>query len=107
MSVKKRNIPQHDLVMEPSKVIKKPSSMYTVFLINDDYTPMDFVVEVLQRFFFMSGDLATSVMLRVHNQGTASCGIFTRDIAETKVVQVNEYARRNQHPLLCKMEENK
>jgi ATP-dependent Clp protease adaptor protein ClpS len=106
MSVKKRNAPQHDLVMEPLKVINKPSKMYTVLLLNDDYTPMDFVVEVLQRFFFMTSDLATKIMLEVHNQGRASCGIFTRDIAETKVVQVNEYARRSQHPLLCLMEEN-
>lgn len=106
MTVKKRTSPQHELVMEPLKVLKKPSTLYTVFLLNDDYTPMDFVVELLQRFFFMSSDLATKTMLQVHNQGRASCGTFTRDIAETKVVQVNEYARRNQHPLLCNMEES-
>lgn len=107
MSVKKRHAPQHELVMEPLKVVKRPSNLYTVFLINDDYTPMNFVVEVLERFFFYSSDLATQIMLQVHNQGRAACGVFTRDIAETKVVQVNEYARRSQHPLLCKMEENK
>ncbi len=106
MSVKKRNGPQHEVVIETSRVVQKPSRMYSVFLINDDYTPMDFVVEVLQRFFFMSSDLATHVMLQVHSQGRGICGVFTRDIAETKVVQVNEYARRSQHPLLCKMEES-
>lgn len=106
MSVKKRFSPQHDLVMEPVKVLEKPSHLYTVFLVNDDYTPMDFVVEVLQRFFFMSSDLATNIMLQVHHQGRASCGVFTKDIAETKVVQVNEYARHKQHPLLCNMEES-
>lgn len=107
MSVKKRHGPQHELVMEPLKVIKRPSNLFTVLLINDDYTPMDFVVEVLERFFFMSSDLATQIMFQVHQQGRAVCGVFTRDIAETKVVQVNEYARRCQHPLLCTMEENK
>lgn len=107
MSVKKRNSPELDLAMASLKVLEKPSSQYSVFLMNDDYTPMEFVVEVLQRFFYMTNDLATKIMLQVHERGRGSCGLFTRDIAETKVVQVNEYARRNQHPLLCRMEESR
>lgn len=79
-------------------------SMYKVVLLNDDYTPMDFVVVVLQQFFTMSYPRAVKVMLEVHRQGKAACGVFTRDIAETKVAQVNEFARLNEHPLLCKME---
>jgi ATP-dependent Clp protease adaptor protein ClpS len=66
---------------------------------------MDFVVEVLERFFSMSTEMATQVMLQVHQTGKGICGLYSRDIAETKVIQVNEYARRNQHPLLCNMEE--
>ncbi|MBS0289513.1 MAG: ATP-dependent Clp protease adapter ClpS [Proteobacteria bacterium] len=77
---------------------------YAVYLLNDDYTPMDFVVVVLQQFFAMSYPRAVKVMLDVHQQGKAICGIYTRDIAETKVAQVNEFARLNEHPLLCKME---
>ena len=77
---------------------------YVVYLLNDDYTPMDFVVVVLQQFFAMSYPQAVKVMLDVHNHGKAVCGFYTRDIAETKVAQVNEFARLNEHPLLCKME---
>src|SRR5262245_9151672 len=77
---------------------------YLVYLLNDDYTPMDFVVVVLQQFFAMSFARAVKVMLDVHHQGKAICGVYTRDIAETKVAQVNEFARLNEHPLLCKME---
>lgn len=83
-----------------------PHHMFTVYIVNDDYTPMDFVVEVLKRFFSMNNELATEIMLQVHIKGRAICGMFTRDVAETKVMQVNEFARRNQHPLLCQMEEN-
>ena len=82
---------------------KKPS-MYRVLLLNDDYTPMDFVVEVLMRFFSMNLEKATQVMLHVHTRGRGVCGVFTREIAESKVAQVNEYARMHQHPLLCTME---
>lgn len=78
--------------------------MYQVVLLNDDYTPMEFVVEVLQRFFIMTNGQATQVMLHVHTKGKGMCGLFTREVAETKVTQVNEYARSNQHPLLCVME---
>jgi len=92
-SVKSKSLPA---LKEPRK--------YKVFLSNDDYTPMVFVVEVLMRFFHLSEEVATQVMLQVHLQGRALCGVFTRDIAETKVVLVNEYAKINEHPLLCSME---
>jgi ATP-dependent Clp protease adaptor protein ClpS len=87
------------------KVIKKKDypAKYEVYLLNDDYTPMDFVVIVLQEFFMMSYARAIKVMLDVHHSGIGTCGCFTRDIAETKVAQVNEFARLNEHPLLCKM----
>nr|WP_106479054.1 ATP-dependent Clp protease adapter ClpS [Phytohalomonas tamaricis] len=75
--------------------------LYKVVLHNDDYTPMEFVVEVLQTFFVMDQEKAVQIMLAVHTQGKATCGIFTRDIAETKCHQVNQYARECQHPLLC------
>ena len=78
--------------------------LYKVLLLNDDYTPMEFVVEVLQRFFGMDLEKATQVMLSVHYSGKGVCGTFTAEIAETKVVQVNTYSRNNEHPLLCTME---
>lgn len=79
--------------------------LYRVYVLNDDYTPMDFVVELLMRYFLMDRDVATEVMLNIHQKGKANCGLYTREIAETKVVQVNEYARRNEYPLLCRMDE--
>ncbi|HUH37883.1 MAG TPA: ATP-dependent Clp protease adapter ClpS [Spongiibacteraceae bacterium] len=82
----------------------KPPPLYMVVLLNDDYTPMEFVVEVLEVFFNMGRERATHVMLTVHTQGKGICGVFTRDIAETKVVQVNQYAREHQHPLLAEIE---
>jgi len=78
--------------------------MYRVILLNDDYTPMDFVIEILQLFFNMSYDRATQVMLHVHTRGKGVCGVFTFEIAETKVVQVNEFAHQHEHPLKCTME---
>ncbi|ERL50411.1 ATP-dependent Clp protease ClpS [Halomonas huangheensis] len=78
--------------------------MYKVVLHNDDFTPMEFVVNVLQTFFNLDGETAVQVMLTVHSHGKATCGIFTRDIAETKSHQVNDYARECQHPLLCDIE---
>ncbi|MCX7116020.1 MAG: ATP-dependent Clp protease adapter ClpS [Gammaproteobacteria bacterium] len=78
---------------------------YCVLLHNDDYTPMAFVVTVLERFFFQSESQATALMLQVHQSGQAQCGIFTRDIAETKVVLVNDFARQHDYPLLCSMEQ--
>jgi ATP-dependent Clp protease adaptor protein ClpS len=77
---------------------------YKVVLINDDYTPMDFVVTVLKRFFYLNEEMATQIMLCVHYQGRGECGVYTRDVAETKVALVNDYARSNQHPLLCCLE---
>jgi ATP-dependent Clp protease adaptor protein ClpS len=83
--------------------LKRPP-MYKVVMINDDYTPMEFVVETLEIFFGMDREKATRVMLTVHNQGKATCGIYSRDVAETKAAQVNQYARDNEHPLLCEIE---
>lgn len=80
--------------------------MYKVILFNDDYTTMEFVIEVLQRFFAMDLERAQQVMLKVHNEGSAVCGIYTRDVAETKTVQVMEFAKQHEHPLRCAMEEN-
>lgn len=77
---------------------------FKVLLLNDDYTPMEFVVHVLKRFFNLSEEAANVLMLQVHVLGKAVCGVFTRDIAETKVAQVNDFARSNEHPLLCTME---
>lgn len=83
--------------------LKRPP-MYKVVMINDDYTPMEFVVETLEIFFGMDREKATRVMLTVHTQGKATCGIYSRDVAETKAAQVNQYARDNEHPLLCEIE---
>jgi ATP-dependent Clp protease adaptor protein ClpS len=80
--------------------------LYKILLLNDDYTPMDFVIEVLILFFSMNQEQATRVMLKVHTEGVGVCGVYTSDIASTKVNQVIEYARRNQHPLKCVMEKN-
>ena len=82
----------------------KKSPLYKVVLINDDYTPMEFVVQVLEIFFKMNREQATQIMLTVHTQGKGVCGIYTKDIAETKAAQVNQYARDHQHPLLCEIE---
>ncbi|MBS1132256.1 MAG: ATP-dependent Clp protease adaptor protein ClpS [Proteobacteria bacterium] len=83
-----------------------PPKMYKVVLLNDDYTPMDFVITVLQRFFSLDTEQATRIMLKVHNEGRGVCGVFPRDIAATKVEQVSAFARQHQHPLACIMEEN-
>ncbi|ABM00263.1 MULTISPECIES: ATP-dependent Clp protease adapter ClpS [Shewanella] len=91
-------------VVERADTELMPPSMYKVILNNDDYTPMDFVVEVLQLFFKMNEHQATEIMLQIHHQGKAVCGVFPFGIAETKVAQVNQFARQNQHPLLCSLE---
>lgn len=83
--------------------IKKPNQ-YRVLLLNDDYTPMEFVVEVLQRFFNKAGEDATKIMWHVHKHGMGECGIYTYEVAETKVSQVMDYSAQNQHPLQCVME---
>ena len=93
------------VVMERRTLRTDPPRMHQVVMLNDDYTPMDFVVEILQKFFRMNLEQATEVMLAVHYQGKGVCGIYTAEIAETKVAQVNEYARENLHPLLCTMEQ--
>ena len=90
-------------IQEAKPQLKRPP-MYKVILVNDDYTPMEFVVHVLENFFGMNREKATQIMLNVHTKGRGVCGVFTRDIAETKVVQVNDYSRKHEHPLLCTME---
>lgn len=92
------------VALQTAKPKLKPPSMYQVVLLNDDYTPMEFVVEILEFFFNMGREQATQVMLMVHHQGKGVCGIFTKDIAETKAAQVNQYAREHQHPLLAEIE---
>jgi len=96
----------HDdgLAVETSKPELKPPARYKVIMLNDDFTPMDFVVEVLESFFTLNREAATQVMLKVHTEGKAVCGVYTRDIAETKAAQVNDYARECQHPLMCQIE---
>lgn len=91
-------------VLEAKPKLKRPP-MYKVVLLNDDYTPMEFVVILLEKFFGMTREKATQVMLHVHTRGKGVCGVYTREVAETKVALVNDYAREHQHPLLCAMEE--
>ncbi len=95
-----------DLSVESGDTRLKPPPLYKILLLNDDFTPMDFVVSVLQRFFAKNREQATQIMLKVHNEGAGLCGIYPRDVAETKVQQVTSYAREHQHPLQCVMEEN-
>ena len=97
------NIDDGVAIAEAKPKIKKPK-MYKVLILNDDYTPMDFVVHILQAFFNLTHDKAQNIMLNVHTKGKGVCGVYTRDVAETKVDQVNDYSRQNQHPLLCTME---
>ena len=94
-----------DLAVEVDKPKLKPPKQYKVIVINDDFTPMEFVVQVLTMFFAMDDAKATRVMMAVHTKGKGICGIFSHEIAETKVDQVNEFSRMNQHPLMCTMEE--
>src|SRR6266487_5341731 len=96
---------QDGSVIEAEKTRLKPPPLYKVLLLNDDYTPMDFVVVVLQTVFAMSREKATQVMLQVHREGMGVCGTYTREIATAKVDQVLGIARRHQHPLQCTMEE--
>jgi ATP-dependent Clp protease adaptor protein ClpS len=93
------------LAIEEAKPRLKEPSMYKVFLLNDDYTPMEFVVDLLEKLFGMDREKATRIMLQVHSYGKGVCGVYTYEIAETKVAQVGEYAQRHQHPLMCSMEE--
>ena len=95
--------PQTGLVTKPRPKTKRPS-MYKVLMLNDDYTPMEFVVHVLERFFSKNREEATRIMLHVHQRGVGVCGVFTYEVAETKVTQVMDLARQNQHPLQCTIE---
>lgn len=88
---------------KPRPKTRKPT-MYKVLMLNDDYTPMEFVVHVLERFFYKSRDQATQIMLNVHRRGVGVCGVYTYEVAETKVTQVMDLARQNQHPLQCTIE---
>ncbi len=97
--------PAGSTLLKPSESQVKPPPMYQVVMYNDDYTPMEFVVEVLQTFFSLTRERATQVMLKVHTEGRGICGIYPRDVATTKVEQVIAYSRQHQHPLQCAMEE--
>jgi len=92
------------LALEEAKPKLHVPPMYKVIIHNDDYTPMEFVVQILEKFFSMNREKATQIMIHVHTQGKGICGVFTKDIAETKVAMVNEFSRTHQHPLLCDME---
>tara|TARA_R110000782_G_scaffold15189_8_gene44581 strand:- start:383 stop:703 length:321 start_codon:yes stop_codon:yes gene_type:complete len=104
MSDKADNTFDDDLVVEEAKPRVKRPPLYKVILLNDDYTPMDFVVHILEVFFSVDRENATRIMLEIHTHGKGVCGVFTHEIAETKVSLVNDYSRENQHPLLCTME---
>jgi len=97
---------QEESVLETSVTRVKPPPLFKVMLLNDDFTPMDFVVAVIEKYFGKDREQATRIMLKVHREGVGVCGVFPRDIAATKVEQVIAYARQHQHPLACVMEEN-
>ena len=98
--------PRDGTVLEARRVKTKPPPMFKVMILNDDYTPMDFVVAVLQRFFSLNREKAMQIMLKVHREGMGVCGVYSKDVAATKVDQVRSYAKQHQHPLQCMMEEN-
>jgi len=104
MTDRKELIGNQEAIEEAVKSRCQKPPMYNVVLLNDDYTPMDFVVEVLRRFFNMDSEQATEIMLAIHYKGKARCGTYTAEVAETKVDQVSNYAYENQHPLKCTME---
>ena len=93
-------------IRERQKTRLKEPGRYVVMMFNDDFTPMDFVVHVLQKFFSKNREQATQIMLKVHMEGRGICGVYPRDVAATKIEQVLSFARENQHPLACIMEEN-
>lgn len=95
--------PQNGVVIKARPKTKRPS-MYKVLMLNDDYTPMEFVVHVLERFFGKNREEATHIMMQVHQRGVGVCGVYTYEVAETKVTQVMDLARQNQHPLQCTIE---
>jgi ATP-dependent Clp protease adaptor protein ClpS len=96
---------REDTVLEAKKSKLKPPPMFKVVLLNDDYTPMDFVVAVLQTIFLMNREQATQIMLKVHREGMGVCGVYPKDVAATKVEQVVSFAKQHQHPLQCVMEQ--
>ncbi|RMD64475.1 MAG: ATP-dependent Clp protease adapter ClpS [Alphaproteobacteria bacterium] len=98
-----RRAPSTDVIVKPKPKPKTPS-MYKVLMLNDDYTPMEFVVHVLEKFFGKNRADATRIMLHVHQRGVGICGVYTYEVAETKVTAVIDYARRHQHPLQCTLE---
>jgi len=104
MADKPNDTDDNGLAVQESKPKLKRPPLYKVMILNDDYTPMEFVVHILEYFFGMDREKAVRVMLQVHTQGNGVCGVYSREIAETKVSQVNDYARDNNHPLLCTME---
>ena len=95
----------NSVLLETQKSKVKAPPMYKVVLLNDDYTPMDFVVSVLQTFFSLSREQATQIMLKVHREGMGVCGVYPKDVAATKVEQVIAFSRKHEHPLQCVMEE--
>jgi ATP-dependent Clp protease adaptor protein ClpS len=97
---------QDESVLEVERAKVKPPPLFRVLLLNDDYTPMDFVVVVLQKFFAMNREQATRIMLKVHKDGVGVCGVYPKDVAASKVEQVSAFARQHQHPLACVMEES-
>ena len=97
---------QEGALLEAQRSKLAPPPLYRVVLLNDDFTPMEFVVLVLQKFFSMNRERATQIMLQVHMEGRGVCGVYPRDLAATKVEQVSVFAREHQHPLACVMEEN-
>ena len=105
MSTDRRDELEHGLDVEEARPELKKPQLYKVYLVNDDYTPMEFVVQVLEVFFAMGREKATQIMLHVHTRGRGVCGTYTYDMAETKVFLVNEFSRTHHHPLLCAMEE--
>ncbi len=100
------NHKQDQHILEVERAGTKPPPLYKVLLLNDDFTPMDFVIEILQKFFGLDRERATRIMFQVHREGSGVCGIYPKDVAATKVEQVVSYARQHQHPLACLMEEN-
>lgn len=105
MTEKFESLSYEGLALEEAKPEVKQPPLFRVVLLNDDFTPMEFVVQILEHFFAMNLQQATQIMLHVHTRGKGICGVFTYDVAETKVSLVNDYARQNQHPLLCTMEQ--
>lgn len=106
MGTYKQTGTESNATLAPARSRAKPPPMYKVLLLNDDFTPMDFVIVVLEKFFSLSREQATGIMLKVHREGKGACGVYPLDMAATKVKQVNAFSRQHQHPLACVMEEN-